>query len=515
MGLQDLTFYDLICQNAGLYAKQDAWYEADSGNTLRFSEYKVRVDQLSAGLQKIGVQKGDRIGVLGKNSLSYFLLYGAAAAIGAIMLPINWRLSADEVIFNVNDGTPVTLFMDPEYRPLISENKTQLPSVKSIFELHPNHGHTEYAAIDSLMENDGNFTRPKVKSQDGFVIIHTAAVSGRPRGALLSHENALLAGLHLMHQLNLSSQDVHLNLLPLFHVAGLFMATSSFQAGALNVNMIKFDAQQAVELIAEKNISLLFDFSPILSTLLETQEETGTDISSLRSVIGIESPETIKAYQRRTGGCFHCIYGQTETSALTTLGRYDDRPGSAGRPVALSRVAIFDDTDTPVAAGEMGEIVMQGPLVFKGYWGLDEENKETFRNGWHHTGDLGCLDEAGFLWFKGRKPDKELIKPGGENVYPAEVEKVICEHNAIAAAVVFGVPDPKWKEAVCAVCLLKPGQTLSEKAIIEFVGERIARYKKPRFVTFTDQMPLMKDSTPNRLEIKKRYKDHFISRITA
>ncbi|RTZ96858.1 MAG: hypothetical protein DSY90_09280 [Deltaproteobacteria bacterium] len=507
MGLQDLTFYDLICQNAETYQSRNAWYEAESGETLRFCEYKTSVDRLASGLQNAGLKKGDRIGVLGKNSLEYFLIYGAAAALGAIVLPVNWRLSADEVVFNLADCTPVALFYDPEYQALIDENRNRLPSVTHFYSLAP--GAKSHAGIDSLMENDGRFTRLETSADDGFVIIHTAAVAGRPRGALLSHGNVLCADIHLMHLFGLSCEDVHLNLLPLFHVAGLFMTISSFHAGALSINMVKFDAPRAVKLIAEKNISLMFDFAPILSAILEEQEKTGTPISSLRAVLGIETPEIIEAYQRRTRGRFYCLYGQTETSAIVTLGRYDDRPGSAGRPVALSRVKLLNDNDEPVAAGETGEIVMQGPLVFKGYWGLDDENKNTFRNGWHHTGDLGRFDADGFLWFEGRKPDKELIKPGGENVYPAEVEKVICEHPAVEAAVVFGVPDPKWKEAISAVCQLKPGKTLSEDALISFVGKKIARYKKPSHVAFTDEISRLKDGSPDRAAIKKQYGDRW------
>ncbi len=509
MALQDLTFYDQICQNAVTYQNRNAWYEADSGKGLTFSEYKARVDQLACGLQKTGIKKGDRIAILGKNSLEYFLVYGATAALGAIVLPINWRLSADEVVFNLNDCNPAALFFDPEYQPMIEENKKRLPSIKHFFSLIPESGtHTN---IKSLMDNDGGFTRQELKTDDGFIIIHTAAVAGRPRGALLSHGNVLCADLHLMHLFGLSCEDVHLNLLPLFHVAGLFMTISSFHAGALTINMVKFDAPRAVELIAAKKISLMFDFSPILSAILEEQEKTGTDISSLRSVLGIETPEIIEAYQHRNGGRFYCLYGQTETSAIATLGRYDDRPGSAGRPVALSRIDLFDDNDHPVAPGETGEIVMQGPLVFKGYWGLEDVNKTIFRNGWHHTGDLGRFDTDGFLWFEGRKPDKELIKPGGENVYPAEVETVILEHPAVEATVVFGVPDPKWKEAICAVCQLKPGETLSEEALISFVGDRIARYKKPAYVAFTHEIPLQKDGAPDRAEVKAQYQSHWSS----
>ncbi|MCU0605516.1 MAG: AMP-binding protein, partial [Desulfobacterales bacterium] len=291
----------------------------------------------------------------------------------------------------------------------------------------------------------------------------------------------------------------------LFHVGGLFMATMSFHAGALNVNMSKFDAAQAVALIAEKKITVMFDFAPILGSILEQQSRCGKDIRSLRHVIGLESPETIEAYQRQTGGTFYCMYGQTETSAIATFGCYNDRPGSAGRTIPAADVKLVDDRDCAVAVGEVGEIAVKGPMVFSGYWNLPEDTSHAFRGGWHHTGDLGRFDEEGYLFYAGRKPEKELIKPGGENVYPAEVEKAILEHPAVEKTVVFGVPDPKWKEGIKAVCQLKPGQTLTARDLARFVGERIASYKKPQYVEFVAEMPLLADGAPDRAKVKDAY----------
>jgi long-chain acyl-CoA synthetase len=166
-----------------------------------------------------------------------------------------------------------------------------------------------------------------------------------------------------------------------------------------------------------------------------------------------------------------------------------------------------DDTDRPVGTGQVGEIAVRGPMVFKGYWNLPEDTAHTFREGWHHTGDQGRFDEEGFLWYAGRKPEKELIKPGGENVYPAEVEKVILQHPAIEKTVVIGVPDPKWKEGIKAVCQLKKGQTLAPQALIDFVGERIARFKKPQVVQFVDELPVLQDGSVDRAKVKQLYGD--------
>jgi len=503
MGLYDFTFYDLISRNATAFGSKGAWYEVDDGRTLTFSEYKEKVDRLACGLEKSGIRKGDRIGAVGKNSLEYFLLYGAAAALGAIMLPINWRLSADEMGYNLNDCQPRVVFADKEFQASIKGLTDRLPSVEKYFNLGPESG--DFSDFQSLLVQGNECDPVEVHTDDGFVIIHTAAVAGRPRGALLSHGNVLCADMHIDYLCGLKREDVHLNILPLFHVGGLFMATASFHAGALNLNVSKFDAEQAVRLIAEKKASVLIEFPPILASILEQHEKTGVDISSLRAVAGLESPETIEKYQKITGGTFYVLYGQTETSCLATFGPYSDRPGSAGRVLPLAEVRLVDDYDQPVPVGAVGEITVKGPMVFKGYWNLPEDNAYTFREGWHHTGDQGRFDEEGFLWYAGRKAEKELIKPGGENVYPAEVEKAILEHPAVLKTVVFGVPDPKWKEGIKAVCQLKEGASLGEQELKDFVGERIARYKRPQYVEFVAELPTLADGAIDRGKVKELY----------
>ena len=503
MGLYDLTFFDLIQRNAQCFGKLPAWYETDDQRRLSFSEIHVRVTDLARGLQYMGLQKGDRIGVLGKNSLDFFLLLGAAAAVGAIVLPINWRLSAEEIKFNLNDGAPKLLFVDSEYQPLMDDIHAQLTGLPQRFNLKADGG--GYRTFESLCSPAAEFQQAEVKVDDGFVIIHTAAVAGRPRGALLSHANLLCANMQFNYCLGLTPADVHLNFLPLFHVAGLCMAISSFQAGCLTINMSKFDAHQATELIQRHQVSCFFEFSPILSSILDEQKKSAADIGSLRAVMGLDTPETIERYQQLTGGTFFTMYGQTETSCLTSMGRYQDRPGAAGRVISAARMQLVDDYDRPVAAGQVGEIAVRGPMVFKGYWNLPQDNAYAFREGWHHTGDLGRLDEDGFLYYAGRKSEKELIKPGGENVYPAEVEKVIMQHPAVAQVVVFGVPDPKWKEGIKAVCRLRAGHQLTAKELISFVGQRIARYKKPQYVEFVEDMPFTAAGGIDREEVKIRH----------
>lgn len=502
MGLYDFSFYETIKRNSVIHRSRPCWREVESGEELSFGDLRRRVESLAAGLQQQGLGKGERLGVVGKNSLEFFLLYGAAAALGAIVLPVNWRLSPEEMVFNLHDGGCTMVFVDEEFQAGLSTRREQLPTVTSWYNLRGDVGKERSFAALGLAETP--FAAASVGGDDGFVIIHTAAVAGRPRGALLSHNNILVAALQFNVTMRLETSDVHLNLLPLFHVAGLFLALASFQAGAVNVNLAKFEADKAPALIARHRVSLLFDFPPILDSLLKAAGDQA-DLSSLRAVVGLGTAETIKRYQEKSGGCYYVMYGQTEASCLTTFGKYDDRPGSAGRSVLLAEIVLVDDHDHPVDPGEVGEITVSGPTVFKGYWNLPEDNDSTFRGGRHHTGDLGHFDEDGYLFYAGRKPEKELIKPGGENVYPAEVEKVILEHPAVAETVVFGVPDAKWKEGIKAVCRLHPGESLVAEELISFVGQRIAGFKKPRYVEFVENLPKLASGAVDRAAVKARY----------
>ncbi len=304
----------------------------------------------------------------------------------------------------------------------------------------------------------------------------------------------------------LTPDDVNLGVLPLFHVAGLAMLLAAQYAGGASIISAKFDAGAALDTIHRQRVTMLAEFPPILTSLLDAAEITPAELASLRIVTGLDSPETINRFERLCPHArFWSVFGQSETSGFVTMGRFRDRPGAAGQPTFLATVAVLDDADQPVATGEVGEIAVRGPLVFKGYWGCDADNAVTFRNDWHHTGDQGTFDADGYLWYKGRSPAKELIKPGGENVYPAEVEREIAAHPAIEEVVVIGVPDAQWGEAVKAVCRCKSGQTATAQEIIDFVGGRIARYKRPKIVTFVEALPKTAAGGVDRAKVKETH----------
>jgi acyl-CoA synthetase (AMP-forming)/AMP-acid ligase II len=234
----------------------------------------------------------------------------------------------------------------------------------------------------------------------------------------------------------------------------------------------------------------------------------GNELASLRAVTGLDTPATIERFETMCPhAMFWATFGQSETSGLATLSPYRDRPKSAGRPLFWRTIAVVDSTDKPKPSGQTGEIVVRGPTVFKGYWNNETDTAFTFRNGWHHTGDMGYFDADGYLWYAGRAPEKELIKTGGENVYPAEVENAIRQHPDITDVVVIGVPDPQWSEAIKAVCTQRAGAITTADEIIEFAAGQIARYKKPKHVVFVAQLPKNDKGEIDRAAVKAAHGD--------
>jgi len=501
MGLHDYTVYSIMKRNARLYGARVAWSCAKENVTHR--EYLDRSDRLCRGLMDAGLVKGDRLGVIGENTLEFAYLYGAAAKIGAIVVPINWRLHLEEIEYILRDIRPAMIFASPTFHETIAALRTKFEFVAHWYSL--GREHKAFAPFNLLFRNDGCCPEVDVAMDDPYVIIHTAAVDGRPRGATLTHGGLVMSSLQTIAALGLTAEDRSLVVLPFFHLSGMILSLNVMQAGGRNILVPRFDSGSALEIIQNERVTIFGELPPILAGILDKTAETGGDISSLKTVVGLSHPQTIDSFERLTGGTFWSIYGQSETSGFVTLAPYRDCPGSAGRPGQFCEVEIVDERGRIVETETPGEIVLRGPLVFKGYWNLKNETAYTFRNNWHHTGDMGRFDSNGYLWFQGRKPEKDLIKPGGENVYPSEVEAVILQHPSIKEVAVIGVADQQWGEAVKAVCVPLHGQAVSESEIIEFVASRIARYKKPKFVTFVPHLPKTEEGIIDRAAVISKH----------
>jgi long-chain acyl-CoA synthetase len=501
MGLRDFSLYDVVERNARQAGGATAFVFED--RRVSHAEHLARVDRLAAGLAAAGVGAGDRIVVLSFNNLEFVELYGAAAKLGAMLVPVNWRLSDDEIAYVVSDAEPKILIADAAHQEKLAARRSDLGGIRHWYGIGG--AIAPFVPFESLPTADAAAERSDVGSDAPFVMFHTAAVSGRPRGAVLSQAGLIAGNMQLARTWSLTGRDVNLGVLPLFHLAGLIMLLATQHAGGATVVLQRFEPEAAAKLIRDEKVTLLAEFPPILANLLDTQAGA-QDLSSLRAVTGLDTPDTIGRLETLCPDArFWAAFGQSETSGFVTMAPFRDRPGSAGRPTWLSTVAVMDERDRPLPTGETGEIVVRGPGVFKGYWRCDADTEFTFRNGWHHTGDMGAFDAEGYLWYKGRSPAKELIKPGGENVYPAEVEGAIAAHPAIAEVVVIGVPDAQWGEAIKAVCVLRPGHSTTAQEIIDFVAARIARFKRPKYVVFVDILPKASSGVIDRNKVKEAH----------
>ncbi len=502
MALRTIAIPDILRRNARLFAERPAFLCGDE--CLSHRDYLARVERLAAGLAAAGIGAGDRVAILSRNNLDFVTLYGAVAWLNAILLPVNWRLTAEEVAYILSDGSPKLIVTDAEDQPRVAALQSSLPLSTSFYgiggEIEP------FRPFASLSTSTHAPPEVDIDPEAGYVIIHTAAVDGKPRGALLSQANLLAAAQQQAGYWSLNEHDVGLVGLPLFHIAGLGFAFALTFGGGASVIQARFDAEAAARQVAAAKVTIFSEFAPMLAQLLDKASEVGADLGSLRAVTGLDSAATIARFEAACPNArFWAGYGQTETSGFVTFGRWRDRPGAAGRAVPSAVVAVVDERDEPLSAGQVGEIVVRGPLVFMGYWGRQTDTEFTLRESWHHTGDLGRFDDDGYLWYAGRSPAKELIKPGGENVYPVEVEKVIREHEAIAEVVVLGVPDAQWGEAVKAVCACRPGRSVSAQDLIDFVGGRIARYKKPKHVVFVEALPKTPQGGIDRAAVKQQH----------
>lgn len=504
MSVHAFTVYDMIARGALAYGDAPAVILAD--RAVSFREFRGRVDALAAGLHGLGIGAGDRVCILAQNDVAYLDLYGACARQGIIAYPINWRLTAEEVERVVDRATPTMIVVDAATRGLVSGWRAGKRAVTHWYQLgEPADGGFE--SLATLYRDGPPPTAAEVAPDDPFAVISTAAVDVVPRGAVLTHANLITANLTAIGSIGFTPADRYLLALPLFHVTALGMAMAHMHAGGASVLVSRFDAEEAVRLIDAHRVTHVSDFPPVLSSLLDAAEKLHSGLPSLKHVSGLDSPQTIQRLHERTRAQFWTGFGQSETSGFVSLQRVSDKPGAAGKPVPAAQVRLVDDYDREVEVGTPGEIVVRGPLVFQGYFAQPDVTAYTFRNGWHHTGDVGRFDGDGYLYYVKRKPEKELIKPGGENVYPAEVETVIMQMAGVSGVCVYGIPDAKWGEAIKAVVEVKVSGELTAQQVSDFVGSKIARFKRPHAVAFTEALPRTAEGAVDRDAVKAKWGD--------
>lgn len=500
------SLYDVLANNAERSPEAPALLHGE--DIVDFATLLERVDQLGSGLAREGLRRGDRFAVIAHNSVRFVEILLAAARQGLVAVPLNWRWQPEEMRQFLSRAGCRAAFYDAANEDnalaALDEDVELLIEIDSELEAA---GAAKDRGARGFAELRHRRLRPapRFAAQEPFCIIATAAVDVIPRGAVLSHENLIISATQEIAGLRLGSADGNLANLPLFHIAGLGHLVSFLQAGARNVLQAKFDAAEAVQLIDEHQLTYFATFPPMLGTILDAAQTAGSTLPSLRWVSGLDAPDTVTRLHEATRADFLSGFGQSETSGFVTLQNTRTGPFCAGRPVDVCRVQLLDELGETVPTGEVGEIAVRGPLVFLGYDGQDAVNEHTFRHGWHHTGDLGRFDQEGRLHYVARKPEKELIKPGGENVYPAEVEAVLVEMDGVRRACVFGIPHERWGEGIAAVLEVDDGVEWTLEQVRAFVGEHIAAFKRPHVVHLASELPETKNGDVDRPAVKAHF----------
>jgi len=448
-----------------------------AGEDITYAGLAQRVTGATRALAGRGVRRGDTVAFLGLNHPALLVLLFACARLGAMLLPLNWRLAPPEHARVLADCSPRVLFVEPAFA----------GHARSIDGARPA---TDLVALESSETGEP----PREGSEELPVLLcYTSGSTGAPKGVVLTQRALACNAVNSTHMHDLTSVDRILTTLPCFHVGGLnIQTTPALHAGASVTLHAKFDPQAALDTIERERITLTVLVPAQLEALMALPRWKSADLSSLR-MISTGSTIVPEAFIRKAsarGVPVIQVYGSTETSPIAAYVRARDalrKAGSAGAPALHCEVKVVGEDASELPAGRDGEILVRGANVAAGYWNAPEETAQAFRDGWYHSGDLGHFDGEGHLYVVARR--KELIISGGENIYPAEVESVLLESPAVAEACVVGRPEPRWGEAVVAAVVLKPGARMTEAEALALFEGRIARYKHPREVRFLEQLP--------------------------
>jgi long-chain acyl-CoA synthetase len=480
----------------------------DGPTRLTWSQFDERTRRLAAALAQLGVQKGDRVGVLMYNGFRYLEAFYALPRLGAIIVPLNIRYAPAEIAFAANDCEAVALILDEAFIPAVEKIKPELKTVRS-FILNGKEKSLEGAlAYEEIIETSPGWRQFEdyVPGEDDVLgLFYTGGTTGRSKGVMLTHRNMASNALSWAIHCEVKLDSVYLHVAPMFHIADVQSIFTFTLLGAAHTFLPKFDPVQVLEITQRERVTHMGVVPTMVNLLVQVPNIGEYDLSSLVRIFFGGSPcpaEVLKKARQVlpcavTGG-----YGMTETSPGVTAMPWNElikaleapqdspeakRLVSCGWPVLGVDVRVVDDASQEVAPGELGEIVVRGANVMKGYWKLPEESAFALRDGWLHTGDIGTYDEQNFFYIIDRK--KDMIISGGENVYSSEVENAVYSHPAVLEAAVIGVPDEKWGERVHAVIVLKPDQQATPEEIMAKCRELIAGYKIPRSIEFVEEMP--------------------------
>jgi fatty-acyl-CoA synthase len=506
------TIADLLHRSAMRYPDKTGLVCGDTRWT--FAEFDAVCDRLAAGLSRLGAGKASRVAVLARNSHAFAALRFALARLGAVLVPINFMLKAEEVAYILKHAGAQMLATDSGLADTARAAAALDTAVKQFVWLpseEPSQPVSGMISFNDLARTDGQPPAVDLAGTDLAQIVYTSGTESSPKGAMLTHDAVLWQYASCAVDASIATGDMMLHALPLYHCAQLdvFLGPAVY-VGATSIVTAKPTPDNLLPLIARHKITSFFAPPTVWISLLRSPLFDSTDLSTLRKGYygaSIMPVEVLNELARRLPDVgFWNLYGQTEIAPLATmLGPQDQlrKPGSCGRAVLNVETRVVDEDMRDVAPGQVGEIVHRSPHLMLGYFHDDERTKAAFQGGWFHSGDLATIDEEGFITVVDRK--KDMIKSGGENVASREVEEMIYRLPAVSEVAVIGVPDPKWIEAVAAVVVVKAGQQLTEQEVLEHCNRHMAGFKAPKSVVFSESLPKNPSGKLLKRELRERY----------
>jgi len=512
--------YDWTKHQANIRPNKIAIKDLDTGSELSYGQLDLRAHKLGAWFQAEGIKKGDRIALLLPNMPEFFEIQFACSKIGAICLPLNWRLSEKELEYILNDSSPSLLIFDASFTQ-VATSLSKSCAIKHCLEIDGDpSGDNESISYEKALSSDQQLSEVESFHCDTSMIMYTSGTTGHPKGALITHEMTFYNCVNLGIPSKISSDAIQLIVLPLFHTGGLnCYANPILHAGGCLLLMRDFEPGKALGILGDPALAVTHFFAvpAPYQFMMQHKDFERTDLGRIQSagVGGAPCAEAILQAWADKGIPLLQGWGMTETSpggigldAADALRKI----GSAGKALLHTEIKIVDDKGDAVADGVVGELLIKGPNITPGYWNNPEETEKSFVDGWLLTGDAAKFDEEGFVYIVDRW--KDMYISGGENVYPAEVENVLYQLPQIAEAAIIGVPNEKWGETGKAVLVLKEEGSLSSDEVIAHCLANLAKFKVPQSVEFIDALPRNATGKILKREIRTRYVDVSAAAIT-
>lgn len=494
---QWMNLGQIFAVNARKYPKNLAF--ADGAHRYTFPEANARINRLAHALLGLGLKKGDRISCLLENCVEICELYVATAKIGVVINPVNFRLTAEDVAYIVDDADSKAFFVHEQFVGTVDAIRGSLPKVKDFFVVGA--AKPGYAPYEELLAGKPE-TEPRsdVAPSDVWILMYTSGTTGKPKGVLRSHESHIAFYLINGCDFSYSSRDVVLTVMPLCHINTTYFSFAATYLGGGNVILpaIGFNPREVLQAVEREKITFISLIPTHYSLILQVPagERAKFDVSSLKKLLCSSAParveQKIAIMEYFKGVDLYEGYGSTEAGIVTVLRPEDQlrKPGSIGQESSgTDFVRILDEEGREVPVGTIGELYSRGPMMFSGYYKLPEKTAASMRGEWFSAGDMARIDEEGYFYLADRK--NNMIITGGEHVFPSEVEAVLCRHPAVFDAAVIGVPHDKWTEMVVAVVVPAEGAEVTAEALVEFAKPHLAKFKLPKEVRFirADEMP--------------------------